>query len=227
MNCLVTLFPRREDPGLHGQLVTSCRQAAETVADWFAFAVDELEVEVYTSRELWIEQHTRLNEDELASWVAGDCGRIIRVVASGSDHHLLQMVGHECVHHIIRVHAGSIPAWLDEGLAMYLLLGMPKRYAQTLKKAVAHGAFIPFDLLEKPFSLLDRRLKDLAYAQGCAMVRHLEISYGRSRLRSLLTALGRGDNLAQALRPLGLNMYLLEKELVRHLQQEHCGKAKT
>ena len=203
---------------LQQRLSAAAHEAAETVRQWFGCSVDRIEIEVYTSRELWMEMHTRLNEKELATWVAGDAGRIIRVVQTGSQHHLEQMIGHECVHFILGRWAGPIPAWLDEGLAIYLLLGMVDRYRQELEQAAAHEALIPYELLERPFTVLDRELQPLAYAQGCAMAAHLAAEYGRRRLGQLLRSLGRGQSMDQALRSLGVNMYLLERDMLRCLK---------
>jgi hypothetical protein len=204
------------DDRLHNRLFEAARRAADTVRRWFDFTVEQLEIEVYTSRSQWIEEHTRLNEEELASWVSGDSGRIIRVVATGSEEHLLNMVSHECVHHIIHKQAANLPAWLDEGIAMHLLLELPKTYRHELKQAIRHDALIPFELLASPFTLLDRRLKDLAYGQSWVMVMYMTKEYGPEKIRELLLRLGRGDSMDQALRPLRVNMYLLEKAMIRY-----------
>ena len=219
MEISIKTIPQSTDK-LYDQLVDVAQEAANTVHEWFGFTVKLLEIEVYTSRSLWIEQHTRLNEEELASWVAGDSGRIIRVVANGSEQHLLRMVAHECVHHIIHQYAETIPAWLDEGIAMHLLLELPQKYQQELKQAINHNGLIPFDILENPFSILDRALKDLAYAQSWIMVRYMSGEYGSQMLRELLLTLGRGESIDQALRPWGVNMYLLEKNMIRHFTHQ-------
>lgn len=197
------------------ELENAANNAAVQVEEWFGFTTEHLEIEVYGSRQEWIEEHTRLNEGDLVSWVAGDSGRIIRVVAGDSNDHLLRMIGHECVHHIIRKAVPAIPGWLDEGLAIHLLHDLPVHYRETLDLAVGENVFLPLEVLAKPFSLLDRSLKSLAYSQSCSLVQYLEEVYGRERIRGLLLSLGSGETLDQSLRPLGLNCYLLEKEWVR------------
>jgi len=214
MKIKIKIFPDDESR-LRQRIEAAARQGAEAVRVWFDFSVDELEIEVYGSRQQWIEEHTRLNQEELATWVAGDSGRIIRVVATGSEAHLLRMVAHECVHHILHRHVASLPAWLDEGIAMHLLFTMPQHYRQELEQAVRHNALLPFDLLAKSFAVLGRGLKDLAYAQSWAMVEHIGNRYGSRMLKELLLALGRGESLDMALRPWGTNMYLLEGEMCR------------
>jgi len=207
-------------PALHRKLEQAVIDAAAVVDDRFGWCVDKLEIEVYTSRSLWMEQHTRLNEEELASWVAGDSGRIIRVVAAGSERHLLRMVAHECVHFIVRQQVKIIPAWLDEGIALFLPLGMPEKYQQDLVQAISHGALIPYELLARPFAGFDRSLKTLAYAQSCGMVRHIVETHGWNMLRGLLISLASGISMDQTLRPFGLNMYLLESAMKRAVFQE-------
>ena len=204
---------------LKEELKNAAENAASQVKTWFNFTTNNLEIEIYSSRQEWIEEHTRLCEKDLVSWVAGDSGRIIRVVAGNSDRQLLKMTAHECVHHIIRAVVPAIPAWLDEGLAILLLHELPDHYQETLKLTLKQDALLPLEVLTKPFSILDRSLKSLAYAQSYSLVEYLEDIYGREKLRGLLISLGLGETLDHALRPMSLNRYLLEKEWERWVRE--------
>jgi hypothetical protein len=178
----------------------------------------ELAVEIFQDREDWIENHTAVSTEDPATWIQGDSGRVIRVVADKEKirtmEDLLQMIAHECVHHLIgKVYAGGrLPAWLDEGLAMYFSKVLPESFVRILKEAAREEALIPFELLEKPFTLFDRKTKKLAYAQSGSLIYHLILSHDFDMVTQLLAAAARNDSLDTVLKQKGLNLYLLEKE---------------
>jgi hypothetical protein len=178
----------------------------------------ELAVEIFQDREDWIENHTAVSTKDPATWIQGDSGRVIRVVADKEKirtmEDLLQMIAHECVHHLIgKVYAGGrLPAWLDEGLAMYFSKVLPESFVRILKEAAREEALIPFELLEKPFTLFDRKTKKLAYAQSGSLIYHLILSHDFDMVTQLLAAAARNDSLDTVLKQKGLNLYLLEKE---------------
>ena len=186
------------------------------------FGFENVEIEIYTGRDEWIERHTMLNERDAPSWVQGDSGRVIRLIANehrvkGSKE-LALMVCHECVHSAVRNRTLlKAPAWMDEGLAIYLCQDIPGEYEKTMDEAARADALIPFELLRVSFNRLDRKMKSLAYAQSYSLVRYMVDSYGWDIIRELLEAYRMGNREDEALRRRGLNLYLLEKEWVRRM----------
>lgn len=199
------------------QLLEAVKACIARVEKHLGLVAGHVEIEVYRNRDYWVDSHTRINENELFTWVGGDSGRIIRVVADEkkvvTDSALAHMVCHECVHHIVRSHTSPlIPAWLDEGLAVLMVQKLPKSYLSALADALEQDALLPFSLLEPPFSRFDRSLKSLAYAESTSLVQYFVETFGYPFVRELLECCRRGDRIESILRGKGLTEYLLEKE---------------
>ena len=206
--------------------IQQCLHKVETTLELYP---DNLEVEVYGDRHQWRDNHTLLSEEGLFTWVLGDCGRIIRVVAEEekvrSDRSLARVVCHECVHHVIHHHTGqNIPAWLDEGLAIHFTQELPRRYLETLVEALRSDTFLPLEFLEQPFTRLDRTMKNLAYGQAVTLVVFLVTRYGYVFVRAMLDDCKRGDRWERTLRRQALTLYLLEKEWQRWLEGWLCER---
>lgn len=198
------------------KLLGTIRRIHEKIERHLHWTATRIEVEIYQSREQWIERHTRINEQDLPSWVQADSGRVIRIYTDSKTDTLqkLQLViTHECVHAALGQMTGvALPAWLDEGLAVYLSQELPAEYQLHLKAAVDQDAVLPLELLEKPFTRLERKVQKLAYAQSSSMIGFMVEKYDWNMIRQLIAALGRGDGLDAALGEFGLTAYLLEKE---------------
>ena len=176
-----------------------------------------IEIELYTNRQEWIDHHTYSYGGDLPSWIQGDSGRIIRITLDEEKiqtfDELLLIVEHEAVHHFLRKYTNcSIPAWLDEGLALYMTQELPDRYSDSLKGGLSNEGCIPFELLEKPFTDFDKKLKTLCYAQSYSMVEYIIDAHSWNLIQDMLAALKRKESLDSVLQPYGLNSYLLEKE---------------
>lgn len=198
-------------------LHSAIKECVASVEKHLRLPVTSFEIEIYGERREWIDNHTRINESELLTWVGGDSGRIIRVVADEkkvpTDAALARMVCHECVHHIVRSYAGlSIPAWLDEGLAILLVQDLPTSYLKALTQASELDGLLPVEILEQPFSRFDRSLKSLAYAQSTSLVSFLIEKFGYPCIQELLDCCRRGDRVESILRQKGFTIYLFEKE---------------
>ncbi len=203
-------------------LQSAVEQCVDRVEQELKLKSGPLEIEIYDNRQEWIDNHTRLNEEDLFTWVSGDSGRMIRVVADCSkgigNGTLAGMLCHESVHHIVRRYTGPhIPAWLDEGLAVVLVQELPKKYLAALSRALAEQALLPLELLEHSFSRFDRGLKSLAYAQSGSLVRYIVAAYGYPFIREILDGCRRGDRLEHLLKSKALTLYLLEQEWQRWL----------
>lgn len=202
------------------KFLRTIRGIMETLKTRLDICIDRIEIEIFQDREEWIEHHTVINQQDVPSWVQGDSGRVIRLIMDDekiSTFETLQvMASHECVHHALKkATGGNIPAWIDEGLAVYLSQDLPAEYNEALKRAVLKRATLPLELLDARFSRLDRAIKTLAYAQSRSMVAHLISKYGWDMIKELLTNYKTDGSPDGALRKRGLNMYLLEKEWER------------
>lgn len=178
-----------------------------------------VEIEIFTDREEWIEHHTYVSQGDMPSWIQGDSGRIIRIVTdenkvAGLDD-LLLIIAHETVHHILHHHAGDcVPAWLDEGLALFLSQELPDNYQALLAEKLGDGGVVPFEMLNESFCGFDRKLQALAYAQSYTMIAHIVDTHGWEMVTALVGAVSRNESLDRALNGFGLNFYLLEKQWI-------------
>lgn len=201
-------------------LLRSIRKILVEIKDKLDLSPEALEIEIFKSRDEWIERHTMINEVDTPSWVMGDSGRVIRLVMDdhkiASFEDLKLMVAHECVHAIVRSHTHELcPAWLDEGLAVCMTQNLPEKYRISLQNALAADALLPIETISQSFSRLDRRLKTLAYAQSYSLVDYMADKYGWEIVREMLDDYARGDSGEAVLRERGVNMYLLEKDCFR------------
>lgn len=203
-------------------LLSTVRRADAKIRESLNYSLKQIEIEIYTDREQWKENHSHVVQD-MPSWVSGDSGRIIRIVIQDEKSvtfpELQLMLSHECIHLVVRTMAsGRAPAWLDEGLAVFLSQNLPHSYLETLNNAIEHEALLPFDILIRPFTGLGRGLKTLAYSQSCSVVEYLQGKYGWEAIRELLAAAARNDDLETVLRKYSLTMYLLEKEWLQTMR---------
>ena len=106
---------------------------------------------------------------------------------------------HEMTHLLIDEALSSpwarIPAWLNEGLAMYFESGSQGR-ASTVERAARRGELVPFRSMESvPGRPDDVRL---FYAQSWSFVDHLMTAHGERRMSDLLAALADGEDIRRA-----------------------------
>lgn len=209
------------------KLLGTIRRIMEKMSSVLGIDFDQVEIEIFQNKEEWIEKHTIINDQETPSWVQGDTGRVIRLVMEQNEissfEKLQLIVTHECVHLAVRNFTdGKAPAWLDEGLAVYFSQNLPDEYKNTLENAFKNGAQLPLEMLNDPFSRLDRTMKSLAYSQSYSLVNHLVQKHGWNVIKELLASSARGESINAALRTWGLNLYLLEKEW----EQDFCRYGK-
>jgi hypothetical protein len=107
---------------------------------------------------------------------------------------------HEMTHLLIDEALSSpwarIPAWLNEGLAMYFESGSQRR-ASTVERAARRGELVPFRSMKSvPGRPDDVRL---FYAQSWSFVDHLMTAHGERRMSDLLAALADGEDIRRAI----------------------------
>ncbi|MDP6043737.1 MAG: peptidase MA family metallohydrolase [Dehalococcoidales bacterium] len=105
---------------------------------------------------------------------------------------------HLVVHQMVFNPYNELPAWLDEGLAMYAEGTLPPTFADLLVEAEDDGSLISVRSLSSPFSAYAEQ-STLAYAQSYSLVEFLIHNYGQSHMLELLRTFRKGSGYDQAL----------------------------
>jgi Peptidase MA superfamily len=107
-----------------------------------------------------------------------------------------RVIAHELTHVLVGENAftcvGSIPTWLNEGIAVYGE-GGPEQYSlNMLAAAISNDTLLSVRSLSGGFSE-DPGQADLSYVQSYSIVRFLISEYGREKLLQLFDRLASGD----------------------------------
>ncbi|HEY4223263.1 MAG TPA: hypothetical protein VGO62_18020, partial [Myxococcota bacterium] len=135
-------------------------------------------------------------------WSAGIYDGTIRVregnivAASGALEGLLR---HEYTHAVLATWKTPLPAWFNEGLAMYFE-GTGDAAAQICARAKRDGTLTSFADLDKPslIGMSDNDAARTAYAMSATVVRALVDRRGEYALQSLASRLKAGESFANA-----------------------------
>jgi ABC-type transport system substrate-binding protein len=108
-----------------------------------------------------------------------------------------QTEAHELTHILVGDYTfsclGSIPTWLNEGLAKYGEGGPEQVGKDQFNQAVKDDTLLAFKTLSGGFSE-DSDKANLSYTQSYYMVKYLLDNYGQDKLNQLLTALSKGND---------------------------------
>jgi hypothetical protein len=105
---------------------------------------------------------------------------------------------HVLVGHLTFSCIGSVPTWLNEGIAVYGEGGPQPAAQQQLDSAIANDTLLSARVLSGQFS--ERRdAADLSYGQSYSMVNFLVKTYGRDKLLLLFGALRDGMTIENSL----------------------------
>ena len=207
-------YPGTEPPPATGALLAAAERALGLVERRLGWRPKDLPVELVPAGEAMLDGADR-------SWITALASDgVVRIRLSDlcdrEPQHLAVMVTHEVVHIAVdHLSSARAPAWLGEGLAVHLSQALPDASEQQLDAVVAREAVIPLEILTQPFSVLaERDLVRLAYAQAASLVAFLEECCGDDGLSDLIRSLA-DISFDDALRPLHLNSYLLEREWLR------------
>lgn len=111
-------------------------------------------------------------------------------------------VGHELTHILIGDLTfsciGSVPTWLNEGIAMYAEGDLEPSYQQILQQAIATNDLISLRSLNSNFSEQSNKAH-LSYAQSYSIVAYLIQNYSQDQLLALFAALRDGQTTEAAL----------------------------
>ena len=111
---------------------------------------------------------------------------------------LLHELTHLVVHQATFSPYGTLPVWLDEGLAVYNE-GEASDYLQScLEKAISEDKLISVRSLCSPFSA-DPEKAYISYAESYSLVKYLLDNYGQDKMLNLLTLFKQGSTYDEAL----------------------------
>ena len=151
-------------------------------------------------------------------WASGGFDGQIRMPVAGATQNLRQfdrILTHELTHAMLHsIATRNVPAWLNEGLAMYFEGNDP---ALSEKRLAAARTFVPLANLQGGFTGLSSQMADVAYEMSAFATSALMTRIGSGNLRFLLQDLDRGITIEAAVQRLGLTMDAFEAELAKRL----------
>ena len=113
---------------------------------------------------------------------------------------LRAVLHHEYAHVVVlELTRGNCPYWLNEGVAEMFGRKQYSRQMTELDSAARKKSFTDFRKLESGFGTLSAPEANLAYQQSYSLVNYLVTTYGWHRVTRILTGLGNGLNLNDAL----------------------------
>jgi hypothetical protein len=105
---------------------------------------------------------------------------------------------------------GSVPTWLNEGLAVFSEGSIEESSQQSFEKAVSNDNLIPLRALSGGFSEESDKA-DLSYSESYSVVNFMLETYGRPKMQSLLESLRDGETIDSSLKRIyGFNTEELE-----------------
>jgi len=160
-------------------------------------------------------------------WVGGEAypamGQAFFVIADEQATALIRDMPHEMTHLVfaqIESHALFIPAWFNEGLAVYNQLYHEPAMAAALQQALNDHTLLPLDQINGSFPV-DADKAYLAYAQSWNLVEYMYQTYGTEKMATFLKTLNSPliDFDGAAKQALGVDVAHLERQWRIHLNQ--------
>ncbi len=122
---------------------------------------------------------------------------------------------------------GSIPTWLNEGLAVYGEGGPNSMEAAHFEQNRMDDNLLSFKVLSGGFSE-DPSVADLSYSQSYYMVEYLLITYGKTKMLALLQELKNGEEIEEGLKKVyGFSLSGFEDEWRGSLELEQRPEEST
>jgi tetratricopeptide (TPR) repeat protein len=151
-------------------------------------------------------------------WAAGGFDGQIRMPVRGAAQNLTEfdrVLTHELTHAMLKsVAPRNLPAWLNEGLAMYCeghdSVLSERRLAQA-------RLFVPLAALRTSFTRLNAAQAMIAYEESAFAARALLERIGPSGLGQLLQDLGTGQTMEEAIERFGVTFVAFESDLERRV----------
>ena len=151
-------------------------------------------------------------------WAGAGFDGQIRMPVAGATQNLREfdrILTHELTHAMLAsIAARNVPAWLNEGLAMYF---EGNNAAVSEKRLAAARAFVPLKNLEGGFTGLNAQQADLAYEMSAFATSALITRIGAANLQFLLQDLDRGHTIDTAVQRYGLSFADFEAQLAKRV----------
>ena len=151
-------------------------------------------------------------------WAGAGFDGQIRMPVGGATPNLREfdrILTHELTHAMLAsIAARNVPAWLNEGLAMYF---EGNNAAVSEKRLAAARAFVPLAYLERGFTGLNAQQADLAYEMSAFATSALISRIGAANLQFLLQDLDRGHTIDTAVERFGMTFADFEAQLAKRV----------
>ena len=151
-------------------------------------------------------------------WSGGGFDGQIRMPVRGADQNLAQfdrVLIHELTHAMLKsIAPRNLPAWLNEGLAMYC---EGRDSALSERRLAAARLFVPLAYLQTSFARLNADQATVAYEESAFAARVLIERIGPLGLGQLLQDLGAGVTMEQAVERFGFTFVAFESGLARRV----------
>ena len=151
-------------------------------------------------------------------WAGAGFDGQIRMPVAGATQNLREfdrILTHELTHAMLAsIAPRNVPAWLNEGLAMYF---EGNNAAASEKRLAAARAFVPLAHLERGFTGLNAEQADLAYEMSAVAASALIARIGAANLGFLLQDLDGGHTIETAVRRFGVTFADFEAQLARRV----------
>jgi tetratricopeptide (TPR) repeat protein len=151
-------------------------------------------------------------------WAGGGFDGQIRLPVRGAAENLGEfdrVLMHELTHAMLKTIATrNLPAWLNEGLAMYF---EGRDGALSERRLAAARLFVPLAVLQASFSRLNAAQALVAYEESAFATRALLDRIGPSGLHQLLQDLSTGLTMEQAIERFGVTFAAFESDLERRV----------
>lgn len=151
-------------------------------------------------------------------WAGGGFDGQIRMPVAGATQNLRafdRILTHELTHAMLHaISPRNVPAWLNEGLAMYF---EGDDMAASEKRLVAARAFVPLANLEGGYTGLTSQQADIAYDMSAFATNTLITRLGMANVGTLLQDLDRGLSVESALPRFGVSLPEFEAQLAKRV----------
>jgi len=141
------------------------------------------------------------------SWTGGLAfpeENIVILGTSGNDQNwdkdtVIHELTHVVVEHFAFTCLGSIPHWLDEGLAMYSEGPLAAQFQEPFNQAIQENSLLSLRILSGNFGESQDKA-DLSYAESYSVVNYLIKTFGQEKMMNFLEALRDGATTDEALK---------------------------
>jgi tetratricopeptide (TPR) repeat protein len=151
-------------------------------------------------------------------WSGGGFDGQIRVPVRGAAQNLDEfdhVLTHELVHAMLKgIASRNVPAWLNEGLAMYFEGRDP---ALSERRLAAARVLVPLSALQRGFARLTALQAAVAYEESLFVTNALVARVGTTGTRLILQDLDRGETIQQTVQRFGFTLTELESDLGRRI----------